>query len=76
MDNPLIATPDINSTLMGRAQGLYAMFSQQNNSLSVVGRNPILNEVREMPIVKGTGVFRIACGYCLAKNTPWQYLMQ
>nr|DAD35355.1 TPA_asm: hypothetical protein HUJ06_005995 [Nelumbo nucifera] len=28
MDNALTATPDINSTLKGRAQGLYAMSSQ------------------------------------------------
>ncbi|XP_010260988.1 PREDICTED: dirigent protein 22-like [Nelumbo nucifera] len=87
MDNPLTATPDINSTLMGRAQGLYAMSSQQNefsllmtltyafvsgpyngSSFSVVGRNPVMNEVREMPIVGGTGIFRLARGYCLAKT--------
>nr|DAD36741.1 TPA_asm: hypothetical protein HUJ06_007382 [Nelumbo nucifera] len=30
MDNPFTTTPNINSTLMGRAQGLYAMSSQQS----------------------------------------------
>ncbi|KAH7852168.1 hypothetical protein Vadar_021358 [Vaccinium darrowii] len=30
MDNPLTATPDLNSTLMGRAQGIYAMSSQHD----------------------------------------------
>lgn len=85
IDDPLTATPQMNSTLMGRAQGIYAMASQQDefsllmtityafisgryngSSFSVVGRNPVMNEVREMPIVGGTGVFRLASGYCLA----------
>ncbi|KAL8261241.1 hypothetical protein R6Q59_025290 [Mikania micrantha] len=87
MDNSLTATPDANSTLIGRAQGLYAMSSQENelsllmtltynfvsgiyngSSLSIVGRNPVMNEVREMPVVGGTGVFRLARGFALAKT--------
>ncbi|XP_023767084.1 dirigent protein 22 [Lactuca sativa] len=87
MDNALTATPDINSTLIGRAQGLYAMSSQENevsllmtltynfvsgvyngSSVSVVGRNPVMDEVREMPVVGGTGVFRLARGFALAKT--------
>ncbi|CAH1442930.1 unnamed protein product [Lactuca virosa] len=87
MDNALTATPDINSTLIGRAQGLYAMSSQENevsllmtltynfvsgvyngSSVSVVGRNPIMDEVREMPVVGGTGVFRLARGFAIAKT--------
>jgi len=87
MDNPLTATPDLNSTLMGRAQGIYAMSSQHDefsllmtltynfiskayngSSFSVVGQNPVMREVREMPIVGGTGMFRLARGYCLAKT--------
>ena len=38
------------------------------SSLSVVGRNPIMSEVREMPVVGGTGVFRFARGYCFART--------
>ncbi|CAI9266859.1 unnamed protein product [Lactuca saligna] len=87
MDNALTATPDINSTLIGRAQGLYAMSSQENevsllmtltynfvsgvyngSSVSVVGRNPVMDEVREMPMVGGTGVFRLARGFAIAKT--------
>ena len=87
MDNALTTTPEVNSTLIGRAQGLYAMSSQEGelsllmtltynfvsgayngSSLSIVGRNPVMNEVREMPVVGGTGVFRLARGFALAKT--------
>ncbi|KAL8225750.1 hypothetical protein R6Q57_018307 [Mikania cordata] len=83
----LTATPDANSTLVGRAQGLYAVSSQQNelsllmsltynfvsgiyngSSLSIVGRNPVMNEVRGEMVVGGTGVFRLARGFALAKT--------
>ncbi|TYG41974.1 hypothetical protein ES288_D12G219400v1 [Gossypium darwinii] len=87
MDNPLTATPSMNSTLVGRAQGIYAMSSQEKelsllmtltyafttgpysgSTFSVVGRNPVMKEVREMPVVGGTGKFRLARGYCLART--------
>ncbi|KAI3995586.1 hypothetical protein MKX01_023331 [Papaver californicum] len=33
------------------------------SSISIFGRNPVLSDVREMPIVGGSGVFRFARGY-------------
>ncbi|XP_042457763.1 dirigent protein 1-like [Zingiber officinale] len=36
------------------------------SSLTVVGRNPPLHDVREMPVVGGTGLFRFARGYAQA----------
>ncbi|KAJ8772190.1 hypothetical protein K2173_027367 [Erythroxylum novogranatense] len=91
MDNPLTVNPNPNSTVVGRAQGIYVMSSQQNefslhmtltigfvtgpyngSTLSVVGRNPITNEVREIPVVGGTGVFRLARGYCLASTHSFE----
>lgn len=40
------------------------------SSLSILGRNPVLTNVREMPIVGGSGLFRFARGYALA-HTVW-----
>ncbi|KAM1018263.1 hypothetical protein TB2_039734 [Malus domestica] len=42
----------------------------KGSSISVIGRNPVMNDVREMPIVGGTGLFRFARGYVLA-HTVW-----
>ncbi|KAK7323381.1 hypothetical protein VNO77_26870 [Canavalia gladiata] len=38
------------------------------STLSLLGRNPVHDTVREMPIVGGTGVFRFAKGYAIAKS--------
>ncbi|OVA00952.1 Plant disease resistance response protein [Macleaya cordata] len=40
------------------------------STLSVLGRNAVFHPVREMPIVGGSGLFRFARGYALAK-TVW-----
>ncbi|KAI3697488.1 hypothetical protein L6452_30551 [Arctium lappa] len=40
------------------------------SSISVLGRNPVMMDVREMPIVGGSGRFRYANGYALA-HTVW-----
>ncbi|KAI3697491.1 hypothetical protein L6452_30556 [Arctium lappa] len=41
------------------------------SALSVMGRNPVLDEVREMPVVGGSGVFRFARGYALASTVRY-----
>ncbi|KAI4356082.1 hypothetical protein L6164_000130 [Bauhinia variegata] len=40
------------------------------STLTVLGRNPVFNKVREMPVVGGSGLFRFARGYVEAK-TQW-----
>ncbi|XP_019427632.1 PREDICTED: dirigent protein 21-like [Lupinus angustifolius] len=42
--------------------------SYEGSTLSLVGRNPVQDTVREMAIVGGTGVFRFAKGYAIAKS--------
>ncbi|CAN0927581.1 Dirigent protein 2 [Linum grandiflorum] len=75
-DDPLTAGPELNSTLVGRAQGMYgsAALTGQTayfmvfNFVFVAGRNAIFDDVREMPVVGGTGVFRFARGYAEART--------
>ncbi|XP_030482385.2 dirigent protein 22 [Cannabis sativa] len=38
------------------------------STLSILGRNAVFSEVREMPIVGGSGLFRFARGYAQAKT--------
>ena len=38
------------------------------SSLTMLGRNEVMNEEREMPVVGGTGVFRLAHGYALSST--------
>ncbi|XP_031493872.1 dirigent protein 22-like [Nymphaea colorata] len=42
----------------------------KGSTLSVLGRNPVFHPVREMAVVGGTGAFRFARGYALAR-TRW-----
>ncbi|KAI3827061.1 hypothetical protein L1987_01123 [Smallanthus sonchifolius] len=41
------------------------------STLSVMGRNPVLDAVREMPVIGGSGVFRFARGYALANTVRY-----
>ncbi|XVF49906.1 hypothetical protein PTKIN_Ptkin04bG0053600 [Pterospermum kingtungense] len=47
-----------------------AMFGGPYNgsTFRVLGRNPVTKEEREMPVIGGTGKFRLARGYCLART--------
>ncbi|KAJ7967190.1 Dirigent protein [Quillaja saponaria] len=42
----------------------------KGSSISIFGKNSIMKPLRELPIVGGTGVFRLARGYAIAK-THW-----
>ncbi|CAJ1959069.1 unnamed protein product [Sphenostylis stenocarpa] len=51
------------------------------STLSMLGRNPIAEQNREMPIVGGTGVFRFATGYAIANSvddisTPQHFVVE
>ncbi|XP_055808608.1 dirigent protein 22-like [Solanum dulcamara] len=88
IDDPLTVGPELNSTIVGRAQGIYGSADQNEaallmtlnfvfttgkyngSTLSVLGRNPVFNQYREMPIIGGSGVFRLAQGIATAK-TYW-----
>ncbi|KAF3659502.1 Dirigent protein 21 [Capsicum annuum] len=86
LDDRLTTAPEINSTTIGRAQGIVGAASLEEfsllmslnfvftngkysgSTLSLLGCNTILNEFREMPIVGGSGVFRLARGVATAKT--------
>lgn len=58
---------DVSSLLMT----ITLSFTQEKfngSSISILGRYRVSDEQREMPIVGGTGVFRLARGYALAKT--------
>ncbi|XP_061375817.1 dirigent protein 22-like [Gastrolobium bilobum] len=40
------------------------------STITIMGRNPVFNKVREMPVVGGSGLFRFARGYGEAR-THW-----
>lgn len=88
IDDTLTRSADRDSDVVGRAQGMYSVATQNDlgllmvvsfyfsqgkyngSSLSMLGRNHVLDDVREMPIVGGSGLFRFARGYALA-HTVW-----
>lgn len=43
------------------------------SSISIMGRNSAMQPVREMPVVGGTGLFRMARGYALAHTHYIEY---
>lgn len=91
-DDVLTSGPEANSTIVGRAQGIYASASMEDlgflmtmnlafsdgdfngSTLSLLGRNPVLHEYREMPIVGGSGFFRMARGTATAKTYTFNLL--
>ncbi|KAK4441026.1 Dirigent protein 19 [Sesamum alatum] len=86
IDNPLTLGPELSSKLVGKAQGFYALASQEElgllmtmnfvftegkyngSTIAVLGRNAVFNEVREMPVIGGSGLFRFARGYVQART--------
>ena len=58
---------------LGLLMALIYSFSDgiyKGSSISIAGMNRALNPVRELPVVGGTGVFRMARGYAEAR-THW-----
>ncbi|WZZ29496.1 hypothetical protein YC2023_012897 [Brassica napus] len=75
MDCPLTTLPNIGSKRIGYAQGMTASASQtelgleyNGSTISILGRNLVFENVREMPVVGGSGAFRFARGYAEGKT--------
>ncbi|KAK4424062.1 Dirigent protein 21 [Sesamum alatum] len=65
----LIALADLHEKAL--AMLLNIVFTEgefKGSTLSILGRNPLFDKVREVPIVGGTGAFRMARGYVITKT--------
>jgi hypothetical protein len=49
----------------------FAVGKYNGSSISVLGRNPVLHDVREFSVVGGSGLFRLARGYALAHTITY-----
>ncbi|KAK3041323.1 hypothetical protein RJ639_002304 [Escallonia herrerae] len=65
-----ISAQDSDVALLMVVNYAFALGKYNGSSISVFGRNPVFHDVREMPIVGGSGLFRFASGYALA-HTIW-----
>lgn len=88
VDDLLTTGPSRSSPLVGRAQGFYAMASQdpadvalmltvnlvftegeyKGSTLAILSRDAIFSPLRELPVVGGSGAFRLARGFVLMRT--------
>ncbi|CAN1306974.1 Dirigent protein 21, partial [Linum perenne] len=75
-DSPLVGRAQ--GVYIGASQSTFGLLMAMNfvfvggeyngSSLAIMGRNEVPLKVRELPVVGGTGVFRLAKGYALLKT--------
>ncbi|CAI9268280.1 unnamed protein product [Lactuca saligna] len=65
----IYASADLNQAALLMVMNYVFVEGKYNGStLSILGRNQVFSPVRELPIVGGSGLFRFARGYALAKT--------
>ncbi|KAL6563220.1 hypothetical protein OROHE_005807 [Orobanche hederae] len=64
-------TTSADMKVLALAMNVNFMFTSgrySGSTLSILGRNQVLSAVRELPVVGGTGVFRMAQGYAITST--------
>ncbi|XP_031504586.1 dirigent protein 1-like [Nymphaea colorata] len=56
------------SSLLMAVDYVFLDGEHKGSTLSILGRNAVFHKVREMPVVGGTGTFRLARGYAIART--------
>ncbi|KAI3511963.1 hypothetical protein L1887_19125 [Cichorium endivia] len=65
----IYASTDLSeATLLMVMNYVFVEGKYNGSTLSILGRNSVFSAVRELPIVGGSGLFRFAHGYVLAKT--------
>ncbi|KZV23793.1 dirigent protein 21-like [Dorcoceras hygrometricum] len=65
----LITSSDLEIPALAMNLNFFFTSGQYNGStLSILGRNQIVNATRELPVVGGTGVFRLARGFAITST--------
>ncbi|KAH6765846.1 Disease resistance-responsive family protein [Perilla frutescens var. hirtella] len=56
------------------AMNFFFTYGKYNgSSITILGRNAVLNDVREMPVIGGSGLFRFARGYAQARTHDFDF---
>ncbi|KAL2469304.1 Dirigent protein [Forsythia ovata] len=72
-----IGFADLNETSLQMVVNLaFTEGKYANSTISILGRNPIFQDYRELPIVGGTGVFRLARGTVISNCFEDSYLVE
>ncbi|KAL2460041.1 Dirigent protein 21 [Abeliophyllum distichum] len=72
----LITFADMKESALNMNINLVFTAGKYNGStLCILGRNPILNKNRELPVVGGTGVFRMARGYSISNTYSYDSVL-
>lgn len=76
IDDPLTEGTERGSKIAEIGQGMYSFPVKDELELLMVtflGENLVLQKVREIPVVGGSGIFRFSHGYALAKTVEFNF---